>query len=42
VQAIRGEEGTDVVLWVKRGGRGEPERVVLTRQRVAFERRQQN
>jgi len=37
VQAIRGEEGSDVVLWVKRGGRGEPERVVLTRRRVAFE-----
>ncbi len=37
VQAIRGEEGSDVVLWVKRGGRGEPERVVLTPQRVAFE-----
>ncbi len=34
VQAIRGEEGTDVVLWVKRRGRGEPERVVLTRARV--------
>ena len=42
VQAIRGEEGTDVVLWVKRGGQGEPERVVLTRQRVAFERRPHN
>lgn len=38
VQAIRGEEGSDVVLWVKREGRGEPERVVLTRRRVAFER----
>ena len=33
-QAIRGEEGTDVVLWVKRQGRGEPERVVITRARV--------
>jgi hypothetical protein len=38
VQAIRGEEGSDVVLWVKRSGTGEPERVVLTRQRVAFEK----
>ena len=33
-QAIRGEEGTNVVLWVKRQGRGEPERVVITRARV--------
>lgn len=35
-QAIRGEEGTDVVLWVKRGGQGEPERVVITRGRVTM------
>ncbi len=35
-QAIRGEEGTDVVLWVKRQGRGEPERVVITRARVVM------
>jgi len=30
-QAIRGEVGTDVVLWILRGGQGEPQRVVLTR-----------
>lgn len=35
-QAIRGEEGTDVVLWVKRQGRGESERVVITRARVVM------
>ncbi len=35
-QAIRGEEGSEVVLWVKRQGRGEAERVVLTRKRVVM------
>ncbi len=35
-QAIRGEIGSDVVLWVKRGGRGEPQRVVITRDRVTM------
>jgi hypothetical protein len=38
-QAIRGEIGTDVALWVKRGGKGEPERVVLTRDRVSVPQR---
>lgn len=35
-QAIRGEVGTEVELWVRRGGSGEPERVTLTRRRVAM------
>lgn len=35
-QAIRGEVGTEVELWVRRGGEGEPERVVLTRDRVVM------
>ncbi len=35
-QAIRGEIGTDVELWVLRGGEGEPERVVLRRDRVVL------
>ncbi|MCB9542232.1 MAG: carboxypeptidase regulatory-like domain-containing protein [Myxococcales bacterium] len=35
-QAIRGEVGTEVELWVRRAGRSEPERVVLTRRRVAM------
>ncbi|MFH2008699.1 MAG: carboxypeptidase regulatory-like domain-containing protein [bacterium] len=30
-QAIRGEVGTDVVLWILRGGQGEPQRVVIKR-----------
>lgn len=34
-QAVRGEEGTDVVLWVERGG-GPPQRVVLRRAVVNF------
>jgi len=42
VEAIRGEVGTEVVLWVKRGGKGVAERVVVTRDRVAFKRRQHN
>lgn len=36
IEAIRGEAGTDVVLHVKRGGRGEAEEVILTRDRVAI------
>jgi hypothetical protein len=35
-QAIRGEIGTDVEMWVLRGGQGEPERVVLRRDRVVL------
>jgi hypothetical protein len=35
-QAIRGEIGTDVELWVLRDGQGEPERVVLRRDRVVL------
>ncbi|MFN3200961.1 MAG: carboxypeptidase regulatory-like domain-containing protein [Bradymonadia bacterium] len=38
VQAIRGEVGTDVDLWVKREGAEEPERVTLTRARVVMSR----
>ncbi|MDY0001598.1 MAG: carboxypeptidase regulatory-like domain-containing protein [Polyangia bacterium] len=34
-QAIRGEEGTEVVLWVERG-QGPPQRVVLRRALVSF------
>lgn len=34
VQAIRGEAGSEVVLWVQRGGQGDPERVTLERRRV--------
>lgn len=37
-QAIRGEEGTDVVLWVQRGD-GPPQRVVLRRAVVNFPQR---
>jgi hypothetical protein len=33
-QAIRGEEGTDIELMVRRGGEGEPVPVVITRSRV--------
>lgn len=39
VQAIRGEAGTDVELWVRRKGSEEPQRVVITRDRVVMERR---
>jgi hypothetical protein len=35
-QAIRGETGTDVVLWVRRPGQSEPQRVVITRARVTM------
>jgi hypothetical protein len=35
-QAIRGEPDSDVVLWVRRRGRSEPERVTLRRTRVAL------
>ena len=46
VQAIRGEIGTDVELWVRRNGAEEPERVVITRERVVMpdrnHRRRQN
>lgn len=35
VQSIRGEAGTDVVLWVERGG-GPPVRVVITRDVVSL------
>ncbi len=38
-QAIRGEEGTEVVLQVQRGGQGPTEEVVLVRGRVAFPQR---
>jgi hypothetical protein len=37
IQKIRGETGTNVVLWVQRGGGGDPERVVLERGRVSME-----
>ncbi len=33
-QAIRGEAGTPVVLWVVRGGDPEPQRIVIERRRV--------
>jgi carboxyl-terminal processing protease len=36
VQAIRGELGSDVTLWVLRGGQGDPERISLQRGRVSF------
>lgn len=35
-QAIRGEEGTDIELMVRRGGKGEPVPVVITRSRVTL------
>ncbi len=35
-QAIRGEVGTDVVLWVRRAGESEPRRIVITRERVSL------
>ncbi len=35
-QAIRGESGTDVVLWVRRPGQTEPQRIVITRARVTM------
>jgi len=35
-QAIRGETGTDVVLWVRRPGQTEPQRIVITRARVTM------
>jgi Carboxypeptidase regulatory-like domain/PDZ domain len=35
-QAIRGETGTDVVLWVRRPGQTEPQRVVITRALVTM------
>ncbi len=38
VQKIRGESGTDVVLWVRRG-QEPPRRVVLTRARVSYPRK---
>ena len=38
VQSIRGETGTDVELWIRRGG-GPPQRVVITRDTVSFPRR---
>lgn len=46
-QAIRGEEGTDIELLVRRGGKGEPVPVVITRTRVTVpsrhhRRRRQN
>ncbi|MCA9543770.1 MAG: carboxypeptidase regulatory-like domain-containing protein, partial [Myxococcales bacterium] len=42
-QAIRGEEGTEVVLTVRRNnGSGQPEEVVLVRGRVAFPQRHHN
>jgi hypothetical protein len=37
--AIRGELGTDVTLVVRRGGAGEPERVVVRRDRVSMPER---
>ncbi len=37
--AIRGELGTEVTLVVRRGGEGEPERVVLRRDRVSMPER---
>jgi hypothetical protein len=37
--AIRGELGTDVTLVVRRGGAGEPERVVVRRERVSMPER---
>jgi len=36
VQAIRGEAGTDVVVWVQRAGAREPQRVSFERARVSF------
>jgi hypothetical protein len=36
VQAIRGEAGSKVTLWVLRGGAGTPERVSLERSRVSW------
>lgn len=42
-QAIRGEVGTEVELWVRRGGTGAPERVIMTRDRVVMpDRRRAN
>ncbi len=38
-QAIRGEVGTEVELWVRRGGTGAPQRVTLTRDRVVMPQR---
>ena len=35
VQAIRGELGTEVELWVRRGN-GEPQRIVFERKRVSW------
>jgi len=35
-QAIRGEAGSEVVLWVRRPGQTEPQRVVITRARVTM------
>lgn len=37
--AIRGELGTEVTLFVRRGGEGDPERVVLRRDRVSMPER---
>lgn len=39
VQSIRGEQGTEVVLWVQRGG-GEPQRITFSRARVSWQQRQ--
>ncbi len=41
-QAIRGEVGTEVELWVRKRGRGEPQRVMLTRDRVVMPERRRN
>ncbi len=39
VQSIRGEPGTSVDLWVRRGGTGDPEHVVLTRDIIEVPKR---
>lgn len=41
-QAIRGEVGTEVELWVRRGGVGEPQRITLTRQQVVMPQRRRS